>query len=86
MAILTALVRLPELKALQMESPETGTGPLEADAALLEGGGAALTAWQRKALAYRFGQKELARRYLAHGNALLEREMRHLAELSRKQG
>lgn len=85
MAILTTLVRLLELKALQMESPETGTGPLEADAALLQGGGARLTEWQRKALTYRLGQKGLARRYLAYGNALLEREMRHLAELSSKQ-
>jgi hypothetical protein len=36
LAILTTLVRLLEIKAAELESPETGTGPLEGDVHILE--------------------------------------------------
>ncbi|PRW58784.1 ribulose-1,5 bisphosphate carboxylase oxygenase large subunit N- chloroplastic isoform X1 [Chlorella sorokiniana] len=81
MALLTTLVRLLELKALEMEDGVEGTGPLEADQELLAAAGEALPRNQRHALLYRMGQKALARAYLVHAKKLLQREMAHLAAL-----
>ena len=41
LAILTTLVRLLEVKAAELEGPDSGTGPLEEDVRLLEAGAAA---------------------------------------------
>ena len=91
MALLTTLVRLLELKVLELEGMESGTGSLENDERLMmrsvtgeEGGGeegALLSGRERMALVYRIGQKKLAREYLDYGKELLEREMGYLASL-----
>lgn len=80
MALLTTLVRLLELKVLELEGTESGSGPLQADLQLLHSG-TQLTAPQAAALKYRSGQKRLAREYLVRANALLGLEMRHLQGL-----
>lgn len=91
MALLTTLVRLLELKVLELEGVESGTGSLENDERLMmrsgEGGGRGgeeallLSGRERMALVYRMGQKRLAREYLDYGKELLEREMGYLASL-----
>ncbi|KAL4425721.1 hypothetical protein ABPG75_009737 [Micractinium tetrahymenae] len=85
MALLTTLVRLLELKVLEMEGQE-GTGPLEADEQLLASAGDVLPRNQKHALLYRMGQKALARAYLVHAKRLLEQEMAHLARLQGRRG
>lgn len=83
LAVLTTLVRLLELKAAEMESPEAGTGPLEQDEQLLAAAGAALTLNQTHCLLYRIGQKRLGRAYLAHAKRLLQQEMATLQKQQR---
>jgi hypothetical protein len=79
MALMTTLVRLLELKVLELEGEESGTGPLERDTARLEGAeGARLAPWLRACLSYRAGQKALARGYLAAARAELQATLRAL--------
>lgn len=65
MALITTLVRLLELRVLELEAEEEGTGPLEADEARLVEGAGKLAPWLSSCLLYRVGQKRLARGYLA---------------------
>jgi hypothetical protein len=66
MALITTLVRLLELKVVELEGEEEGTGPLEGDEVRLEEqGGGRLAPWLRSCLLYRAGQKRLARGWLA---------------------
>jgi len=80
MALMTTLVRLLELKVLELEGTESGSGPLQADLQLLHSG-TQLTGPQAAAVTYRSGQKWLAREYLVKANELLGQEMKHLQGL-----
>lgn len=83
LALLTTLVRLLELKVDELENPATGTGPLEDDEKMVEGGTAGeVSGHRRQALVYRLGQKKVARQYLIYANELLQQEMRHLRAIS----
>jgi hypothetical protein len=66
MAVLTTLARLLETTVVALEG-EGGTGPLEADVALLEddaAGRSPLPPTHRACVAYRAGQKRAARLWL----------------------
>ena len=80
LALLTALVRLLELKVRELEMSETGTGSIDVDEKLLKDA-QGLNPRQQMAVIYRLGQKRLARRYMLYANALLQQEMRHLRSL-----
>lgn len=84
MAITTTLVRLLELKLLELEGEE-GTGSLDGDEVLLKqhkDGQLRLPDWQYACVVYRAGQKQLVRGYLVHAKQHLQHTLEELQKLT----
>lgn len=81
LAVLTTVMRLIELQIAELEGEETGTGSLEQDEMVVKAGGLS-SSRHGYALAYRMGQKRLARDYLEYISQLLNREMAYIQTLT----
>lgn len=84
LACLSTLCSLLTLKAEEMESSESGTGPLEADEALLTQPRQEVPRRLHDALVYRVEQKRICRHWLNVAKRQQQQQMDALAALAAK--